>query len=197
MSWYRRTVLVAAIAALAGCSVFPEESEPIEAEATAPASLDGGADEYSETVADTQQINPTVELDLSGDVEVMARREVNATVYRRVYQADDRRVGLLAAPGVNIVDSVDVFQDPVASLSGADGESLALDTEIDIVDEWSDDGSARMLDTEATVSTATLAIDGTDRTASRLRVRSGQDFVTAIATGTTDPPFGSVVHDSE
>ncbi|WP_171006666.1 hypothetical protein [Halalkalirubrum salinum] len=47
------------------------------------------------------------------------------------------------------------------------------------------------------VDSAIVVIEGSDRATSRLWVRSGPDFVGAIATGTDDPPFGTVVHNSE
>jgi hypothetical protein len=84
----RRGLLVGGTVALAGCGLRPEESEPIEATATTPAELpEAAATEagYSLETEDERTIETTVTAEISGDVETTARREVNATVFRRVY----------------------------------------------------------------------------------------------------------------
>ena len=56
-------------------------------------------------------------VDLSGDVQLTSRRDVTATVFRRVYEAPGgRRFGLLTVPAVRVVEDPEVIRDPVASL---------------------------------------------------------------------------------
>jgi hypothetical protein len=84
----RRGFVVACSVALAGCSVLPEEGEPIEASATAPAVLPE-ASEYSLIAEDSPTIETTVTVDFSGDVEFSSRQDVIATVFQRVYEGPE------------------------------------------------------------------------------------------------------------
>ncbi len=70
---------------LAGCSVVPDDPEPIQAAADTAAVLPEGA-RVAEIVNAETTVETTVTGNLSGDVEMTARRDVNATVYRRVYK---------------------------------------------------------------------------------------------------------------
>ena len=79
----RRTVLAGCAVALAGCPLLPEEPEPIEAEATAPAVLPESAG-YATAVSEEPTVETTVRVDLSGDVQLTSRRDVTATVFRRI-----------------------------------------------------------------------------------------------------------------
>ena len=70
----RRTVLAGCVVALADCSLLPEEPEPIEAEATAPAVLPESAG-YATAVSEEPTVETTVRVDLSGDVQLTSRRD--------------------------------------------------------------------------------------------------------------------------
>jgi hypothetical protein len=193
----RRSFVVACTAALAGCGLLPEESEPIEASATAPAVLDTG--DYSLVAENSPTIETTVTVELSGDVQVTNRQDVIATIFQRVYEGPDgRRFGLLTAPAVTVLEQQDIDRDPVAALDEARQVALATDAEVESVSEWSEDGAATMLGTEATRMAATAAIAGSEQPLARVRVRAGEDSVTAIATAPDDaaPPFGAVTRNA-
>ncbi|MGB9930606.1 DUF6517 family protein [Haloarcula amylolytica] len=194
----RRGFVVACTATLAGCSVLPEESEPIEASATAPAVLPGSSD-YSLVAEGAPTIETTVTVDFSGDVELTSRQDVIATVFQRVYEsASGARFGLLTAPAVQVVDQPKVVRDPLTAVDDARVVGLATDTEVDSVSEWRESGSATLLGTETTRMTATATLDDSDRDLARVRVRAGEDSVTAIATAPDDaaPPFGAVTRNA-
>ena len=131
----RRSIIAGCAAALAGCGLLPEGPEPIEAEAVSPADLPASSD-YSTVVSETRTFETTITVDLSGDVELTSRRDVTATVFRRVYEDDaGRRLGLVTAPAVVVVESPETVRDPVASLDAARVVALATDRSVDSVDE--------------------------------------------------------------
>ena len=194
----RRGFVVGCVAALAGCSVLPEESEPIEASATAPAVLPESSD-YSLIVEDSPTIETTVTVDFSGDVELTSRQDVIATIFQRVYEsATGERFGLLTAPAVRVVDQPEVVRDPLTAVDSARVVSLAMDTDVDTASEWRERGSEALLGTKTTRTTATATINGSERDLARVRVRADEDSVTAIATISDDtaPPFGAVTRDA-
>jgi hypothetical protein len=194
----RRGFVVACTAALAGCRVLPEESEPIEASASVPAVLPESSD-YSLVTEDNPTIETTVTVDFSGDVELTSRQDVIATVFQRVYEAaSGERFGLLTAPAVQVVDQPEVVRDPLTAVDDARVVSLATDTEVGTVSDWAENGSATLLGAESTRMTATATLDGSERGLARVRVRAGEDSVTAIATApdATAPPFGAVTRDA-
>ena len=177
----RRPVLAGCAVALAGCSLLPEEPEPIEAEATAPAVLPESAG-YATVVAGAPTVETTVRVDLSGDVQLTSRRDVTATVFRRVYEAPGgRRFGLLTAPAVRVVEDPEVIRDPVASLDADRVLELATDRTIGSVDGYEKAESVTPLSTETTREVTTATLDGGDARVVRLRVRAGEDSVTAVA----------------
>jgi len=194
----RRSFVVACSAALAGCSVLPEESEPIEASATAPAVLPESS-EYSLVAEHSPTIETTVTVDFSGDVALTSRQDVTATVFQRVYEsASGERFGLLTAPAVQVVDQPEVVRDPLTAVDDARVVGLATDAEVGSVSAWTESGSATLLGTETTRMEATATVDGSERDLARVRVRAGEDSVTAIATdsGDTAPPFEAVTRDA-
>lgn len=190
--------------AMAGCGLLPEESEPIEASASAPASLPPStASEagYSPSVSERTTLNVTVTIDLSGDVEITNTREVVATVFRRSYAADDgRRFGVVTAPAVTVYDQPSVVRDPITALDETRAIRVATDTAVSSVSDWEETDTRTMLGVETTRETATATADGESVRLSRVRVRADDDAVTAIAvtpTGTdADPPFAAVVRDA-
>ena len=193
----RRGFVVACTASLAGCSVLPEESEPIEASAAAPAVLPESGD-YSLVAEGSPTIETTVTVDFSGDVELTSRQDVIATVFRRVYEsASGARFGLLTAPAVRVVDQPEVVRDPLTAVDDARVVALATDTDVGSVSEWSENGSATLLGTETTRMAASATLDGSERDLARVRVRAGEDSVTAIATDpdAAAPPFEAVTRD--
>ncbi|MEF8828617.1 MAG: DUF6517 family protein [Haloarcula sp.] len=194
----RRGFVVACAAALAGCGLLPEESEPIEASAAAPAVLPESSD-YSLVAEGNPTIETTVTVDFSGDVELTSRQDVIATVFQRVYEsASGERFGLLTAPAVQVVDQPEVVRDPLTAVDDARVVGLATDAAVDGVSEWSENGSATLLGTETTRMAASATLDGSERDLARVRVRAGEDSVTAIATGTdaAAPPFEAVTRDA-
>lgn len=82
----RRGLLACCTAGLAGCGLLPEEQDPVEASATAPAYLpesvaaDTG---YTPTIESKTTVETTIRIDLSGDVQMTNRRKVVATAFRR------------------------------------------------------------------------------------------------------------------
>ncbi|MGB9951931.1 DUF6517 family protein [Haloarcula marismortui] len=194
----RRGFVVGCAATLAGCSVLPEEREPIEASAAAPAVLPESSG-YSVVAEDSRTIETTVTVDFSGDVQLTSRRDVIATVFRRVYESTGGALfGLLTAPAVRVVDQPEVVRDPLRALDDARVVSLALDADVNDVSEWHERGSATLLGTETTRMTATTTADGSERKLVRARVRAGEDAVTGIATAPDgdEVPFGAVTRDA-
>lgn len=192
----RRAFVVAAAGALAGCNVLPEESDPVEGAASTPAVLSESAG-YDETAATEETIEPTVTVEFSGDVQITNRVDVIATVYRRIYEGEGGRFGLVTAPALRVVEEPEVVRDPVTALDPPREVELATGLSVDDVGQWREATSATMLGTEATVETATATpADGGTIDLRRARVRAGGDSVTAMAS-VSDPPFGEVTRDAE
>ena len=194
----RRELLVGCATALAGCSLLPEEPEPVEDSAVAPATLPESAG-YERTLAEEPTIETTVDVDLSGDVEVSSQRDVVATVFRRVYEAPTgERFGLVTAPAVRVFETPEVVRDPVASLDDDRVLELATDLDVGGVGEYEPAGAATLLSTETDRGVATATLDGADARVVLLRVRAGEDSVTAVGVDPddVDHPFGDVVRDA-
>ena len=114
--------------------------------------------EYSLVAADSPTIGTTVTVDFSGDVELTSRQEVIATVFQRVYESPSgARFGLLTAPAVRVVDQPEVVRDPLTAIDDARVVALATDTDVEVLSEWSEDGSAIRLGTETTQMAATAS----------------------------------------
>lgn len=191
----RRRLLVAGTAALAGCGLVPEEPAPIEASASTPATLPDDT-AYTEVEAAEPTIETTVRVDLTGDVELNSARDVVATVFRRVYAADDgSRFGLVTAPAVQIFDSPEVVRDPVGSLQTARMVELATGLSVGSVDSTDEAGSVTLLGTDTTLTTATATTGDGDVATAWARVRAGEDSVTAVAADGGDAPFDAVTRD--
>lgn len=190
--------------ATAGCGLLPEESDPVEASASAPASLPPSAASeagYGPSVSEETTLNVTVTVDLSGDVEITNTREVVATVFRRSYAADDgRRFGVVTAPAVAVYDQPSIVRDPIAALDDARAVRVATDASVSSVSDWEDTDARTVLGTETTRETATATADGESVRLSRVRVRADDDAVTAIAVTPAgidaDPPFAAIVRDA-
>lgn len=199
----RRGLLVAATAATAGCGLLPDEPDPIEASAAAPARLPASAASeagYERSVAEETTLEVSVTVDLSGDVQITNTREVVATVFRRAYVATEpRRFGLITAPAVTVADQPSIVRDPITALEDARAVRLTTGATVSSVSEWTAAGTRSMLDTTADAATATATTDGTPIRLDRVRVKTGDDAVTAIAVGpegeAVDAPFAAVVHD--
>lgn len=199
----RRGLIATAMAGLSGCGFLPEEQEPVEASASRPAYLpESAASEagYAAAVEAETTVETTVRIDLSGDVEVTNSRRVIADVFRRAYAADDgRRFGLVTAPAAEIFEQPEIIRDPVTALDPSRVVELATDASVEGVSEWSKDGAATMLGTEVALRTATATGESGAVTLHKLRVRAGDDSVTAIALtpeGTDRAaPFGAVERD--
>lgn len=196
MGLTRRGTLVASTVAFAGCGFVPEESDPIEASASAPATLPNDT-EYSEVAAEETTIETTIRVDLTGDIELTASRDVIATVFRRVYEADDgRRFGLVTAPAVQIFENPEIIRDPVGALSTARVAGLATGLDIESVGSPTESGSVTLLGTDATLSTATTTTADGEVSTAWTRVRADGDSVTAVATGDGAAPFDAVTRDA-
>lgn len=195
MGLTRRGILAASTVAFAGCGLVPEESDPIEASASTPATLPEDAG-YSEVESDETTIETTVRVDLSGDVELSGSRDIVATVFRRVYEADDgRRFGVVTAPAVQLFESAEVVRDPVGALELARVIELATGLSVEGVSSTTEGESVTLLGTEATLTTATTATGDSDVPTTWTRVRAGEDSVTAVATGDRAAPFDAVTRD--
>lgn len=195
----RRALLVGCVAALAGCQLLPEERDPVEDSATAPATLPD-ATGYETVVAEEPTIETTVKVDLSGDVQVSSRRDVVATVFRRVYESPDgRRFGLVTAPAVRVYEDPEVIRDPVASLDGGRVLELATARSVGAVGGFEAAGSVTLLSTETTREVTTATLDGDETRVALVRVRAGEDSVTAVgvAPDAAEHPFGEVTRDAE
>jgi len=203
VSLTRRGLIAAGMAGLSGCGLLPEEQEPVEASASQPAYLpESAASEagYATAVESKTTVETTVQIDLSGDVEVTNSQKVIADVVRRAYAADDgRRFGLVTAPAAEIYEQPEIIRDPVTALEPARVVELATDASVEGVSEWSKDGAATMLGTETTLRTATATGESGTVTLDRLRVRVGEDSVTAIVLtpegADRTAPFGAVERD--
>ena len=191
----RRGILAASTVAFAGCGIVPEESDPIEASASTPATLPDDAG-YTEIESGETTIETTIRADLSGDVELNTSREVIATVFRQVYEADDgRRFGLVTAPAVQVIESPEVIRDPVGSLDNSRVVELATGLAVESVGSTAEGESVTLLGTDATLTTATATTGDGDVSAAWTRVRAGEDSVTAVATGGSGP-FDAVTRDA-
>lgn len=186
---------------IAGCGLLPEESEPIEASASEPASLPSSAASdagYSPSVSEETTLNVSVTIDFSGDVEISNTREVVATVFRRGYAAaDGRRFGVVTAPAVTVYEQPPIVRDPLTSLDDVRAVHVATDTDVSSVSDWEETDVRTMLGTETAREAASATADGEPARLARVRVRAGDDAVTAIAVtpvGTdADAPFAAVV----
>ncbi|MBB6644764.1 hypothetical protein [Halobellus ruber] len=195
MGLTRRGILATSTVALAGCSLLPEEDEPIEASASTPATLPEGAG-YSEVAAEETTIETTVRVDLTGDVELSSTQAVVATVFRRVYEADEgRRFGLVTAPAVEIFENPEVIRDPVGALGNARVVEVATGLSVESVGSPTESGSVTLLGTDATLSTAAATTADGDVSTAWARVRAGEDSVTAVATG-SNGPFDAVTRET-
>ena len=191
----RRGVVVAGTVAVAGCGLLPEESDPIEAAASTPATLPESS-RYAEVAAEETTVETTIRVDFTGDVELNGSREVVATVFRRVYQADDgSRLGVVTAPAVRIFESPEVVRDPVASLDDARAVELATGLSVEGVGSAAENGSVTLLGTDARLTTATATTGDGDVATAWTRVRAGEDSVTAVATGDGTAPFGAITRE--
>ncbi len=183
--------MTAALVGLAGCSVVPDDAEPIQAVADTPAVLPEGA-RIAETVNTETTVETTVTGNLSGDVEMTARRDVNATVYRRAYELAGGGVfGLVTAPLVNLLEQQELLRDPVTELEQARVVRLATDTEVEPTSGWMESGSTPLLGSTVTVSELAATSGDKTRRFVRARARVDGDAVTAIA-ATPEPAFDRV-----
>ncbi|MGZ0747354.1 MULTISPECIES: DUF6517 family protein [unclassified Haloparvum] len=184
VSLTRRWLIATSMAGLSGCGFLPEEQESVEASASQPAYLPASAASeagYTAAVESKTTVETTVRIDLLGDVEMTNSRKAIATVFRRAYAADDgRRFGLVTAPAVEVYKQPEIIRDPVTALEPARVVELATDASVEGVSEWSKDGTATMLDTEVTLRTATATGESGEVVLDRLRVRVGEDSVTAM-----------------
>ena len=191
----RRGMLAGSTVALAGCGLVPEEGEPIEAEASTPATLPDGAG-YDEITSEEATVETTVRVDLTGDVELNGSQEVVATVFRRVYEADDgRRFGVVTAPAVRIFESPEIVRDPVGSLQTPRMLALATGLSVGSAGSATEGGSVTLLGTDTTLTATTATAGDGDVSMAWARVRAGEDSVTAVAAGGGDAPFGAVTRD--
>lgn len=189
------------MAALASCA--EEDSDPIEASARMPAHLpDSAIDDvdYERTVAEETTVETTVEADLTGDIEISARRDVIATLFRRGYADDGRRFGLVTAPLVDLLDGQELMRDPVESLEDARVVALATDVDAESVGDWTDEGTVELFDEDVPLSRASVEADGSFQ-ARRFHVETDSDGVTGIVLAPDDgpdpeAPFEDVVHDA-
>lgn len=195
MNLTRRGILAVSAITFAGCGILPEESEPVEASASAPATLPDGTG-YREIQSEEQTVETTVNVDLTGDVELNSSQDVIATVFRRVYEADDgSRFGLVTAPATQIFESPDIVRDPVASLETARVVELATGLPVESVGSASESGSVTLLGQDTTLTNATATTGDGNVSMMWTRVRAGEDSVTAIAGGSGDAPFDVVTRD--
>jgi hypothetical protein len=200
----RRELVVGGTVALAGCGLLPEEQETIEASATEPAYLpESTAAEagYALTVETETTVETTIRVDLSGDVQITNTRDVVATVFQRVYAADDgRRFGLVTAPRVQVVEQPEVIRDPVTALDTPRAIELATGVAVTDVSGWNETGARMLLGTESSLETTTATADSGEVSLAQIRVAAGEDSVTAMALASeeagTDAPFGDVARDS-
>ncbi len=195
MGLTRRGILAVSTVAFAGCGLVPEESDPVEASASTPATLPDDTG-YSEVDSEETTIETTVNVDLTGDVELNSSRDVVATVFRRVYEAGDgSRFGLVTAPAVQIFESPDIVRDPVASLQTARIVELATGLSVESVGATGESGSVTLLGEDATLTNATTTTGDGDVSTAWTRVRAGEDSVTAVAAGGAEAPFDAVTRD--
>jgi hypothetical protein len=188
-------MVVAGTVAVAGCGLLPEGSDPIEAAASTPATLPESAG-YAEVVTEETTVETTIRVDFTGDVELNGSREVVATAFRRVYEADDgSRLGLVTAPAVRVFESPEIIRDPVGSLGDARAVELATGLSVEGVGSAAEDGSVTLLGTDTRLTTATATTGDGDVTTAWIRVRAGEDSVTAVATGDGTAPFDAVTRE--
>lgn len=88
----------------------------------------------------------------------------------------------------------------VAAASDVRSVELATGTDVSNVGDWTESRSPTVLGTDVTGETTTATVDGETVDSERVRVRAGDDAVTAIAVtpGDTDgdPLFGELVYDA-
>lgn len=168
---------------LAGCTPGLDR---VERSAAAPATLD--ADSDAPTANRTVSFDTTVELSLSGDVEVQGSRPVTATVLIRRYDGPTR-VGLVSSPAVQPLEEYNTTRDPFASLSVARQVELALGERLSLERTGTVEATLLGRSVEAT------RYDAGDTTVTLVRVRDGADFVTAVVTGDgVQPALSNVTH---
>ena len=195
----RRAFLVGGTVSLAGCGLQPEESDPIKAAATTPAELpetDATEAGYSLETEDERTVETTVSAEISGDVETTARRDVEATVFRRIYtDGAAARFGVVTAPLVDLLSGQELFRDTIVALDDAAAIEHATDRSVNDVNS-DGDTSVTLLGTETTGARLTGTVDGTPVSVVRASVTADEDGVTAVAVvpsdGTIPPLFEAV-----
>lgn len=191
----RRTFLVASMATFSGCGLGPDEQEPIEAEASTAADLSESAASdagFALVTEDSRTVETTLTADITGDVELSARRNVKATTFRRIYALDElTRFGIVTAPIVELLEGKDILRDPVLALDDARAIQFATERGIDDVDS-AGELSIELLETTTNGSRFQGSIDGTTVTVVRGNVWAGEDGVTAMATAPADGSMPSL-----
>jgi hypothetical protein len=180
----RRGLVAGGAVALAGCGLLPEEPDPIEATATTAADLPeaaAGEAGYSLETEDERTVETTVTAELTGDVQTTARRDVTATVFRRIYAGDGPgRFGVVTAPLVDLLDGQGLFRDPFLSLD--DAGTVEHATGLTVGDlEPDGETSVALLGTEIAGERFRGSTEGTAIDVLRASVHDGEDGVTAIA----------------
>lgn len=175
--------------ALAGC--LEEDSEPIEATATSPASLpepDAADDGFDAVVEEETTVETTIHADIEGDVEMSASRDVIATVFRRGYaDGEGRQFGLVTAPIVELIEGQDLMRDPIDSVDDSQVIGLATGADVASVDDWTAGDDVEFLGEEAALSKTTVEADGSVE-AWRAHAEVDADGVTGIALAPADGP---------
>lgn len=185
-------VAVATLLVLAGCSGPGDRTpQPIEGTASqATVGEDGLATAgYEEVTVESDRVNRTGTLDVSGDVELRVDYRVRATAQRAVYRTtggDAPSVfAVYSAPLVS-PDAVAVTIDPLADRSTAEVATVVQATYGDFGEfDHVDDGSATLLGNETTLAkhATTAEVDGStvDVFVYVARTEHGGDVVRAVA----------------
>lgn len=185
-------VVLAAILLLAGCS-GPGDRTPQPLEGTASAATVGddalSAAGYERVAVESDRVNRTGTIDVSGDVELSVDYQVRATARRAVYRTPDRDppsvFALYSAPLVS-PDAVATTIDPLGDRSRRDvvGRVLGTDAGVGPLDHV-ENATVGFLGNETTLAkyATTATVDGSpvDVFVYVAAVRHGGDVVWAVA----------------
>lgn len=171
--------------------------DPIVAEAE-PASVEGAALQetgYQEHRNGSTVLNTAVHASVSGDVELEATKDVEATFrvtkYRRSGAPPTPSALVVSSPAVQPIENVNESVDPARSVSLSELLALTQDQYADVGNvSQVDERSIGLLGEETTLRTyrATASVDG-DAVDIRLHVatvRDGADYVTVIGSAPED-----------
>lgn len=164
-------VVLVGLVVVAGCAGGADRTpEPIRGEATPATVSQSGLSSsgYEQVTVDSQRVNRTGTIDVSGDVEMTVNYQVRATAQQAVYRKSDAELpsvfALFSVPLVS-PDSVDVSIDPMGDRPLSEVAARSQETYADFGDlEHVTNASVTLLGTETTLQKYATTADADGNT---------------------------------